>query len=1406
MINVIIEIIKILIAILPFILLCVADNAANLKKVDRSRQFAIPVAAFIYMIAAMVWQDRVNEVLISLIRGFPNIIRIFALLGTGVFSELINTMADGTEMLIDRINLEYWAFFLSNFVIFLIYLIFKRMVISLIERIVSEKGEIHQKVAGIFYTYFDERGIWCLKESYVQARSMLKVLYYTAIILSSVLMTVTGMLYARGLIAAIFCPVFGVIITGELYFYLNGMTKREYIMDILGEDDEAYKTVNYVLLRKFLRRIFGDKLLAENTDAQYAFGADITNDEMIRTLESSEDVDIHNFAGFIKRMNEAGEDIDKNFVASAAAMLKGKSILFNDPFYNDFIPYIFYPINRILLQHKKVLVILGRHSIEADVKRWLEDGIASVTNIPFLWNIGILSSDSDTDNCADIGLITRSGVLDVGLHKVNEVFFKEVGFVVIIEPSKLISTAQIGMNLIIRSCQGDRNENKITYCLCDKNCDGLVDTMSHILMTEITEVSATKQHTGTSSYMCWETDGEYLHHRIVPNIVRYLGMGTELSFAGLKNQVSKTKWYGGESFPVTDMKWIVKQYYGDLMSYAGLPREQKAMDDYFSVSADLWSAAIEDNNYFTVEDEPRNMFEMIRNFATRSRGQGFINIIASDYILKDYMADNYRIFETDAKAIPNIVPDYVRSERNIAMKLILMMSIHEVDAETIKNELSLIGIRCYDLKRQLWFEIYKCYANAKQFNELPEEYHSAVAKAASLKLSLPNTADKAFGIEIILERKKFNEKTGRREPAFSIKSQGFMDACVSELCSARYITEDEKGERHYLGAELKGHIYQKYLPGQLITFDGKYYEIMHLTADNELLLRRAADHINGRVFYRQIREYRLSAVRPSSKIGGHRDVSGLKITREYADIEVKTCGYYRMSRYNDFETAKKVLFQGDEGGIPNRQFFNKEILRIDFPDDSGRLNDKIRYTVTLLLNEIFKTVFADNHHYIAVVTRDIQKSKKDGVAEYDTDIPLTYSLSAESDTDGSGCIYIIEDSQIDLGLTSAVERNLQRLLEIITDYLDWHTEAVKRSLEPPPVPEEPVHIEAIEPRKKKSLFERIKDRLRKLFGRDKTSDDEEFEKEDEVDQAENDGNEEDDRLFKRKPYYESYYLLYGRADDVPAKLSIEETLEYLIRMGLGDNPLKQAREGRNIAETIESSISTAHGDSRCCDFCGAEIVGVEYETLSDGRDRCINCGRTAIKTGEEFRKLFNEVKRNMEGFFGIKINVGIKVEMVNSKKLQRAVGRAFIPTKGFDARAIGVAISDSSGYTLMIENGSPRMSSILTMAHELTHIWQYINWDRNEIKKLYGKDLVQEIYEGMAKWVEVQYAYLINEPVTAKREEYAASKRKDEYGRGFLRLRANYPFSTGTFITRSTPFAHIKQPLDMQYCGEISYD
>lgn len=701
--------------------------------------------------------------------------------------------------------------------------------------------------------------------------------------------------------------------------------------------------------------------------------------------------------------------------------------------------------------------------------------------------------------------------------------------------------------------------------------------------------------------------------------------------------------------------------------------------------------------------------------------------------------------------------------------------------------------------------------------------------------------------------------------------------------------------------------------------------MQYLTADGQVLVRRAADHITGRPTYRQIREYAICGVKPSEKIGAQQDIAGMKVVKEFADITVNTPGYYLMGKYNDFATAKRISFEGDSNGIPERVYRNKEILRIELPDFDGKLNDNIRYTVTVLFNEIFKTVFAENQAYICALTDD------SFLAEADCDKPLTYSLKSGGYELRKNAIYIIEDSQLDLGLTVAVERNLQRIFSIIHDYLDWHLETLERSLNPPPDPQVPIVFadpENVEKPKKKGVkdfFSAIGRGIKKAFGKIKglfkkkpkkgeepaeeeqpigevpadtstipegdngaensvgggtkpqnpgeevkpegekkkkgifgwfkrkkktppvvespieeipvdeeivpehvTDDVTSEEETTESDETPKEGvakepvertespfadeipySAENNRVActgfstDRKPYHERYYMLYGKECE-PAFLDLLGTHNYLSEMGMQRNSLKQAREGKKIAEFIEATYKPGKPDARYCDFCGTEIFGVEYETLADGRDRCLNCGRTAIKTGEEFRKIFEDVKRNMESFFGIRINAGIKVEMVNSKTLHKRLGKAFVPTPKSDGRVLGVAISDKNGYTLLVENGSPRMASMLTMVHELTHIWQYINWNDKAIRKKYGKKMRLEIYEGMAKWVEIQYAYLINEPATAKREEIITSYRNDEYGRGFLRYRANYPFSLSTVITKMTPFMNTDTPLGPEFCGPFT--
>ncbi len=1534
MIDTILTIVKVVLAVLPFVILCFYNRNANLPASERSRQFFMPVIAVVYVIAAMFLMDYVNDWLIEFIAKIPPWIADFANIQwlPEKISELIIKLANYVESLIKSLNLHFWIFFISNTVIAGVFILLKRICIAIMSKFIKPGSDLHVRIAGSFYEFFPEKNKWCLKESFVQTRGIYQVFYFGALFISSVLMVASRFLYYEEKIVSVFYPVFGVLVVGELYFYLDGATKREYSNDILGEDEDAYRVVNYSLLRKFLRSVFGDKLLSENTSVNNALSNDITTEEIIRELEKNEEQKIGSFATYMDALNKTGFPIDHNYLRSSLDMLNGKSILFNNPFYNDLIPYAFYPMNRVLLSHKKVLVVLGRHSIEDDIKVWLEKGIEAVTKIPFMWNIEVLGKEEQK---ADIGIITRSDVLDIELHNANADFLENVGFVVIIEPSKLISTAQIGLNLLIKKCRTDE-EKKIVCCLCDKNCDGLVDAMSHILMTSITEVSATKKHLGTSSYMCWEADGDYLHHRLLPNISRYLGLGTELSFAALKNQVSSTGWFGGEAFPVTDMRWIDKQYYYELTKYAGLPTSQEIMDEKFITTPNFWSAEVKENNYLTVEDESFNMFEILRDFSTRTTSQGFVNVISSQYLLKDYMADNASIFETDAKAIPYIVADYTRSNRNTILRLALMMSTSHVNGEVLEKELSLLGVSVFDLKKQLWYELYNCYAEVGASQELDEDYKQAVHATYSKSFKID---DKEWTRSIIKSEETFDIRLGRMVTTYFIADSDFIKECVSGLRSAGYVAEDEKGQRYYLGTELAGHIYQKYLPGQFFTFGGKYYEMQYLTADGQVLVRRAADHINGRPSYRQIREYTISDTRPSHKIGACKDINGMRVVREFADIEVVTPGYYRMEKHNDFTTARKIVFEGKNSGIPKRVYRNKEIIRIELPCAEGKLTDNIRYTVTVLINELFKTIFAENQAFISAVT-DLSF-----LDEAQTDKPQTYSLKGEAISGNS--IYIIEDSQLDLGLTVAFERNIERIFSIIHDYLDWHYEKLEESLNPPEDPKPPIVFgdfpEEAKP-KKKGVFSKIGEGVRKtvdkikgLFKKkpkkkkgenpeepqiptdippvpedtvpeevipetevpaevipegevtdevipeseateeavpegevtdefipegeateDAISEDdvpeeaipegeaaEEAVCEEEVTQeavseveeaeeitaeAEPETASEEGSAFQtpdvteapdntgvvtssddkksgktefsteKKPYHENYYMLYG-SDCEPAAIDLAGTLEYLSGFVAKPGSLKQARDGKKIADFIEATYNPLKTDARYCDFCGTEIFGVEYETLADGRDRCLNCGRTAVKSVDEFRKIYEDVKRNMESFFGIKINAGIRVEIVNSKKLHKKLGKAFIPTNKDDPRVIGVAIKDKNGFTLMVENGSPRMATMLTTAHELTHIWQYINWNDKEIVRKYGKDMRLEVYEGMAKWAEIQYAYLINEPATAKREEIATTYRNDEYGRGFLRYRANYPFSLGTVITKATPFMNVAEPLDEQYCG-----
>ena len=250
-------------------------------------------------------------------------------------------------------------------------------------------------------------------------------------------------------------------------------------------------------------------------------------------------------------------------------------------------------------------------------------------------------------------------------------------------------------------------------------------------------------------------------------------------------------------------------------------------------------------------------------------------------------------------------------------------------------------------------------------------------------------------------------------------------------------------------------------------------------------------------------------------------------------------------------------------------------------------------------------------------------------------------------------------------------------------------------------------------------------------------------------------------------------------------INISGVADFLGLAGFNDSPFTRTRLGDPVNAP---NIQIGEEGTNYCDFCMTPLMGGDFERLADGRERCMRCSETAISTRDQFVALFMRAKKQMELVFEIDIAVAMQVSMVNAREIAKGSGETFEATPGFDGRTLGYAVKSSAGYSLHVENGAPALALLGTTIHELTHIWQYINWDRASIERVYGKDKTLCVYEGMATWAQIQYLYSTHATAYAQREEAYTEKRSDEYGIGFRAFREKYSMCRDGVLRGKTPF------------------
>lgn len=1369
--------IKALVASAPFLLTCLLVDSDNLGAAKRYRQAPLPFLALLYCIVLLAFFDDVLGGLMALVSFIASYVPLLA-----------------------SWNFTLLAVLLFNPLAMLGFAAVKGVVLLLVMRGGDKPLPLYRALFGFAYEYDETFEKWVLKRSFIQVRSIYRALYLASIVLATLLFCAT-MLGASETLDSVFFPVFAVIVLGEVYFFLSGMTLDEYLDDIGYDSDNAQRITNYNRLVALFRALFPEAVLHASSKNQLLQG-ETGNDEIVKEFQKGEDRDRQLAAAGLERILERSHELYPDYAAAMSRLMGGQSVLFATPFYRDLTDYVFFPLNRELMRGNRAVVIIGPEDDEADVLAWIEEGLAQVTCVPELWCVDLLANEAD-GHMVHVGLLPFSSLNDARMALAHRSFFARTTFAVMVDPSNLLATSQVGLSLFARMAGEGQS---ITYCVFDRNTDGLVDSLSHVLRASFTEVSATDLPTGYACSLVWDADSQNLHHRLFGGVSRYLGMGTEIAAVAGKCQVENVDWYGNRAVPLSDIRWLDRQYYSLICEYAERPLSQSSFDDLLAFHQGLWCAPRRDSAFVVAEDEYCNSFEVSRQYLTRARSATFVNVLSPNYLMRDYMRLNAGIFDRDPKAVAAVAPDYARSQKNQLIELLMELSGGPLPKEVVIERLASVGLETDEPVGELTRLIGEYLPQAGDYMDVRDIVCLVDEERVDVATMTINHV----------------ERVGLSCDATLFKK------CFADLMYAAFVVEDadqDKDGNPNLGSRLYGHVCQVMLPGQYVSKRGKYYEVLAINHEQGVLLRRAADHFSARRSYRQLRTYEVHDWDATALMGRTRQIGGLSIEHARASIVVHTHGYLSMGDYGDFETAHRI----DLDSVEDRYYARKDVFRISSPE----LGAGAAAGVAVLLNELFRTVYPNDYPYVRAV------ASVDG----ESALPAGLLDGLEGEDVPRNSIYLIEDSPVDMGLLPSVDRNLERFFEMLQDLLIWHAEMLDPSDEPREVydtsPQQGLE-QLVARKRRRSWWRTLLDAIGSLFGRKKPNESgpgpegaqgepkgEELDPQREggaegaageagtagaVDAA-GTGQESQDELSAtgeveeaaaytaassaaqerhalEERYRAHHYLLFGADGEGP--LDLEAVMRFLERVRGTENHLTETR--RRIDEADRYALLRLPGDI-VCDFCGRVLTGAEYDRLEDGRCRCPQCTKTSLKSADEFGQLFGAVRSNYSALFDVRMQASIKVRMVSAKKIAALEKKVFIPTDDFDARPIGVAVRKMNGdYCIYIENGAPRLSAVATIAHELTHIWQYLHWDEEAIAKRYGDEALV-IYEGMAKWVELQYLFLINEGAYALRQLSREVQRQDVYGRGLRLFLNEYPLCKIPPMQGDTPFAHPDCPL-----------
>jgi len=1057
--------------------------------------------------------------------------------------------------------------------------------------------------------------------------------------------------------------IISLLLCSEIALYLRGLRPAPGVGKLLGEDSLSQQKGHFAVLLDIYKNTWPDKILAidENIALEklpWATPAAETHVSATDHLSPSLQFVQNNLYGQNLRLTTT------QLRALKDVWLR-KDLLLIDPGLTASEPLIGACLQRHIVEGRNV-VVLAR-TFRSTSRVWLHNilGLPFYAAAPFK-----ISTLRDSDRDQELIFTTVNEIIEFPLENIRE-WLSDVGAVVVLDPIHTIFNDISSAHALI-STLDDCSYHPLQLLFVTRDDPvNLESAVREFLNAEPQEYRLHSYPAQEGCYIAWKTEGEIsFQEKVLPGQRRHFGVEQMIAIPALQNGVEKIYLKGQAKTP-----W---REYIEEFDKTELLRVGKLKDLLVANSGEM--APIQDKRTLVIaRDQDHNLPATLKRALVHGSEGAFAQTVSEPYLLRDYLAENIGFFLGYRSEITaNLAPILNYNTTSTIYSLAERLLVSALPEKTIRFALSDVSAAF----------------NNRSNSDFLHQFSQGMKEVLGLKEAVQLNVVEGYCFDV-------SQNCFRIERMISLAPQSI--GAISEKWRNFYSICDSEGT--ILDIMHQGHISQKYLPEQIWNLQGEPYR---LKPPNPVTKKIEAIHIPaaGSVVYRNQKAIRFDPAKTiwqERKQYENRQVKSVWTLGE-ADFEITTTGYFSYFHRVDFNSRgfqrvdladKKLLRHYASGRLLSLTI---SLDRFEFSAESKK---QLAPALTLLLNEIFVSVFPETYHFICAATiNSPEVSLSNQVQKLLPDLIID---SPPSRVDDEITIYLFEDSMTDMGLVQAFYEYGDNTLSLLDDYLFW---------------------------------------------------------------------------VLQKQQQADFYLKFGYPE-VPDWLHLEE-LSQLVEALTEHLPITTRSARQSYLKNKDSQPYLSAGNETC-DFCGKKLSLASFEQLSDGRVRCTECKDAAISQTEDFKEVLQDTRSWLTRTFNLKLRQTVDIHFTNTRVIHGITGEVFIPTSNYDPRAVGLAVRSGGGYSVYIENGAPDYLVISTVAHELTHIWQYDNLDYKQMEKDYGLLLI----EGMSVWVGMEI--LKSKKIAA---EYCAmeSQRSDVYGQGYRMVAAMVRDSGG-----QSPFEIMKR-------------